>query len=114
MNAGTLFWVEWNLQNWARFQREGGLPDGAPTEASGGLQCYTSMDFDGMCERMDAELASITAVVVEQLAPAERCAIHAGYLEAVWRFREPFSVILDRSKLNVQQGLRKRGVWLGE
>jgi hypothetical protein len=109
------YWVDWNLENWARFQREGGLPKGAPDHASGGAKGFLNMDFDGMCERMDGDLASITGVVVAQLQPIERCALHHVYLEAVYQFRrEGLDTVLQRAKRNVEVGLRKRGVWLGE
>jgi hypothetical protein len=111
----TSYWVDWNLENWERFQREGGLPDGAPDRASGNMTNYLNMDFDGMCDRMDSDLASITAVVVAQLAPIERCALHHVYLSAVYRFRrEGLELVLTRAKKNVEAGLKKRGVWLGE
>lgn len=107
------YWLEWNMQNWRIWQISGGRPDGLPGIAAGGM-CAEHSDFDDMCQQMDVNLAITTEAVISDLSPVEQCAIHRKYLTAVYRFRELYHVVLERSLSKIKDGLRLKGVWLGK
>lgn len=106
--------LETILEIWARWMRSGGGPDGLPSRACVG-EGYSTLDHDsdGANERLDKWLAIACGTVIAGLAPAQRCALHRQYLEAVYRFKD-FEASLTRAKVNVAIGLRRRGVWLGD
>lgn len=114
------YWTEWNLENWARHMEGVELPEGMPEQASGGVQGYTSLDLDNEddYERMCGWLADTTSQVVAGLPGAERSAILHRYIAGApyefHRFKEPYGLALASAMELVQQGLRRRGVWLGE
>ena len=108
------YWVDWYLQNWVAWQHNSiGIDDSTTSQVA---ENYSStIDFDEACHRMDKRVGAITDVVINDLEPAEKCAIHHAYLQAVYRFnRETLEMALSRAKLKVQVGLRRKGVWLGE
>ncbi len=95
----------------------GELPDGMPSEGCGGVENFTT--YDNNSERayaaLDAWAAETTHAVINGLSPVERVAIYRAYVDAVYRFwREEYEVVLCRAKANVQAGLKRRGIWLGE
>lgn len=106
-------WLEHYLHLWASWMQSDELPEGCPDEASGGFLPYIDLDFDAMCERMDAEHAQIVNMVLMRLTPAERCAIHRQYLQAVYRVRD-FERVLEVSKQKVMHHLRNCGLWFGD
>jgi hypothetical protein len=103
------YYVDGYLDTWARLElTRKGLKDSMRYGAS-------SLSFDDMCSISDGRIADITDAVINDLLPAERAAIHHYYLEAVYAFpREAFETVLVRAKVQVQAGLRRKGVWLGE
>lgn len=109
--------LEWHLRNWARWMQAQELPDGCPTEASGGiLQNFSSSpDWDTVYEKNDAWCALNTDAAVRALAPSERAAIDHRYLESVWRFpRNNFEELLEAARMRVRATLIRRGVWVGD
>jgi hypothetical protein len=111
------YWIERLLRNWVSFMHGESKPDGLPDRASGGATCYTSLDLDNVAayENLDRDLAEKTNAVIDSLVPAERCAVYHRYLHAVFRFpRGDVDSLLARAKVNLEAGLRRRGVWLGE
>jgi len=116
LTKDSAYYVDWNLTNWAKWLSYGGLPEGLPDKASGGLENYTSLDrdSDGEYEKLDERLAEITDVVVSELDEPYKAVIKHAYgivrHVAVWRY----DAVLAQGKLMVQIGLSKRNVWLGE
>lgn len=115
----TLYWVEWNLENWARHMKGIDLPDGMPVRASGGIEVYTSLDLDSVSavEKMEAGLAETTGVVVASLPSAERSAIQHRYMDSqyeFWRFSLTYGDALASGMDLVEKGLTAKGVWLGQ
>lgn len=114
------WWTEWNLENWARHETAIDLPEGAPSEACGGIEGYTSLDLDNELayDRMTVELAQQTGLVIAALPEAEKNAIRHRYLPNVqfdfWRHTSAFGVALASAKELVQQGLRRRAIYLGD
>lgn len=109
--------VERLLRNWVTFMHGEAKPAGYPRKACGGVTNYTSLDLDNVAayENLDRELAEKTDAVIAGLTPVEQCAIHHVYLRAVYRFhREQLESVLDRAKLKIEIGLRRRDVWLGD
>ena len=105
------YWLEWHLRNWRDWLMSGGYPQGA-----GGTMLNVGAehaDFDDMCQTLDRTLAATTDAVVHDLPPNEQCALHRAYLQAVYRFREPFATVLFRAKVRVAINLERKGVWLG-
>lgn len=110
------WWTEWHLWNWSLWMHRGELPEGMPSEACSG-ENYTT--YDANSERaytaLDAWAAETTHMVVQGLDASERMAIHRCYLNAVYRFiRGNYLDLLEAAKANVQAGLKRRSVWLGE
>lgn len=121
MNAVAIkdahYWLEWNLENWARWMSGGARPQGLPRSASGGLSNYTTLDVNNerAYGKLDAWAASATNAAIDDLKPIEQCAISNAYLCSVWRFRNVNQAdVLASAKRNVVIGLRRRGIWLGE
>lgn len=108
--------VEALLRIWVAYMHGEAKPAGYPRKASGGVTNYTSLDLENIAayENLDRELAEKTDQVIAGLTPVEQCAVHHEYLHAVYRFREPLDEILERAKLKIEIGLRRRDVWLGD
>jgi hypothetical protein len=109
--------VEDLLRNWVTFMHGEAKPAGYPKRACGGVTNYTSLDLENVAayENLDRELAEKTDAVIAGLTPVEQCAVHHRYLRAVYRFhRESLEDVLDRARLKIEIGLRKRDVWLGD
>lgn len=109
--------LEPHMRNWVTWMHADLGPRGCPNRACGGARNYTSMDLDNVAayENLDRDLAERTDAVIDDLAPAERCAINHKYLHAVFRFnRESYEDVLARALVNVLAGLRRRNVWLAE
>lgn len=110
------WWIEFYLENWARWMDSGGKPDELPDHASGGAENYTSMDWetcDKSYEQMDLRNAVMTNAVIEDLGPIERAAIYCQYLAAVFKFnRHDFNAVLRLAKLRIGRGLERRGIYL--
>lgn len=106
--------LEGYLYDWARWMRsKDDLPQGCPTEASGGLQSYTGFDIDEMIDHMDADNAETTHLAIWRLPELERNAI---YFEreiirdvAIWRYE----VVLANAKARLLVELKKLGLWFG-
>lgn len=107
-------WLEHYLANWAQWMRVKDLPEGCPDEASGGFLPFIDLDFDAMCERMDAEHAEQTYEAIRTaLTPAEQCAIHHAYLQAVFFVRD-YPAVLLRAKQKLMHDLKRRGLWFND
>ena len=112
------WWTEWNLENWARVLSSGGLPDGAPGEACAG-ENFTSLDLDNdiAFDRMCESLAETTGIVVAALPEPQCQAIRHRYLGERYEWEKgigPYGVNLALAMPTMTEGLRARGVWLGE
>jgi hypothetical protein len=113
--------LEQHLRTWADWMRGPDRPDGLPTEASGGVENYSTIDrdSDSSYEKLDFWIAETTNTVIEDIGnrnPAQKAALYRAY-DIVSHFRFPrgnYLELLDAAKLAVSVGLRRRGVWLGE
>lgn len=104
----------WYLQNWARFMRAGGRPDGLPRQ-SAGLENYRTYDADNTLalDHNDTLLAIATDAAINDLEPIESCAIHHRYLYAVWRFpRNMLDKIVSRATLRIRIALERKGLFV--
>lgn len=110
------YWTEWNLSNWAKWMQHGGLPDGCPKEACGGLENYTTVDLDNekAYESLDERLAEATNAAIDDLQPASKSAIYREYGILKAYSGADYVAVLRLAKLEVREGLRLRNVWLGE
>lgn len=111
------YWLEWNLQNWARWMAGSEVPEGLPDRACGELQNYTTMYGDSELEydKLDGRLAESTNAAIEGLASvAEQCAIYNAYgVASVFRLRHgPETLVMAR--LHVAASLERRGIYLGD
>lgn len=110
------YWTESALLTWARFMRGRDLPDGLPGK-DGILEGFSGYDANSehAYDKLDGWIADTTHAVICGLVPAENAAIYHTYLQAVYRFpRSNYSEVLERARANVQAGLKRRGVWLGQ
>ncbi len=112
----AIYWLEWQLQNWAKWMRGDESPEGLPAEACGGmLTGYTHMgDSDAAYDKMDVTLAEATNAAIEGLEAVQQVAVYAAYgVAKVWRFGRQTDVLLH-AKANIMDSLRRRGIWLGD
>lgn len=107
------WYLDCNLDNWARYMQGMCKPDALPDHACGiGVSSATS--FDDLMDACNLRLAKITEAVICDLPTIEQCAIHHQYLAAVWRFqRAELPKLLTDAKAKIARGLLRRGVWLG-
>lgn len=109
------YWLQWNLENWARWMRSDEKPEGLPDRGCGGIVGYVSGGYDHgeSYDTMDVGLAEATNAAIEGLVPAEQCAIYVAYrVMSVYRMRD-YESALERAKAGVLKSLQMRGVWLG-
>ena len=109
---GTPARVEWHLDNWRRWKRTGGH-QGAYGHCAVGLSSGgNSQDFDDMAEQSDRRCAGIVDTLIDDLSPAQSCAIYAEYLHSVFRFpRGNFDQLIDSAKVALGRGLAMKGVY---
>ena len=110
------YWTESALLTWARFMRRNESPDGFPDHVAI-LETFSGYDANSehAYDKLDVWIADTTHAVICGLIPIENAAIYHIYLQAVYRFpRGNYSEVLERARANVQDGLRRRGVWLGD
>jgi hypothetical protein len=77
------------------------------------MGCSGSSDLDAMTATADRRCAEAVEAVLNELAPALRCAVHALHLAAVFRFRggpETIADLYDRATDAVRRGLMVRGI----
>jgi len=107
--------VDYVLVIWARWMRGYQAGIGFRNRSVGLETGGNSQTFDAMCEDADRALAKATNAAIEDLPPAQECAIHNAYLGAVWRFpRDNYAQTLEAAKLSVVIGLRRRHLWTWE
>lgn len=103
-----------HLQNWAFHMRAKELPEGLPESACGGIIGYKTVDWDsdGVYSRLDAELSDHCDAAVQNLEPAQRCAVYHEYgLTAVFQFpRLNRDMLLVRARHEIRATLLRRGV----
>jgi hypothetical protein len=103
--------LEWHLHNWARWMRAGGLTR-FRIVGGHGLRGFTHYSHDREAE--DAQSDTDTAVrvdaVIRDLSPAEREALQADYLGAVWRCATPLHLVLVLARERVGVGIRRLGI----
>jgi hypothetical protein len=109
------YWIDWHLNNWARWMHLGGKPAGFPSKGSGGAQGYTvySGDMDSSYSHSDGVVACATEAVISDLPPDEKWAIYRQYLDTDYRGDGPFMRSLEQGKRNVERGLKRKGMWMG-
>lgn len=108
-------YLESLLLDWAAWQRAGAGVDGYPEHSTGLSDGGASKSFDDMLETMDNQHAEVVETVINGLPPAQRCALHHAYLNAVYRFRNEmvYESALEQAKQAVRAGLRARNIYLG-
>lgn len=108
-------WLEHYLGLWSGWMRsKDDLPEGCPTEASGGATGYNSFDFDEMLDSMDIQHAQQTQyVIATALTETERnCVLHAyGFIRELAVVR--YEVVLVTAREKVKRGLMRAGLWFG-
>lgn len=109
---GTPERVEFHLDLWKRWkasgQHEGAYGSVAVGLSSGGA----SQAFDDMADASERRCARTVDVLIEDLPPAERCALHHEYLHAVFRFpRNNLDQLLASAKRAIGRGLAAKGIY---
>lgn len=109
------YWLEWQLENWARWMRSDEKPAGLPEKASGRCIGFLILgDSEAACEQMDIGLAEATNAAIEGLEALQQAAIYATYgVASVWTWKR-CNRILAIAKAIVAASLKRRGVWMGE
>lgn len=104
-------WVEEYLNSWARYMREDDSRLGPPKKAagfvSGGLGGYREKIAEEWQAEIDDRAINIIEAALEDLTPAEQCAVHHIKLDAVYRFhREPAVDIYLRARQKIGAKLK--------
>lgn len=109
------YWIDWHLQNWARWMNLGGKPTGFPNRGSGGAANYSvyTGDMDSAYSYSDGVIARATEAVISDLPEDEKLAINRKYLDETYRGDERFNIALERAKVAVERGLKRKGMWMG-
>lgn len=114
------YWVERHLTTWCAWKHGWYGPDGLPSESCAG-ENYQSLDRDSEAayDKLDSWIAETCQVVIDDIGnryPAQKAALYRAYdIVSAFRFpRDNYEILLQAAKGNVLQGLRRRGVWLGE
>lgn len=110
---GTPQRVEFHLKNWQSWMRSGQEVDGFPSTTPGTVNWSIKSDVDGMINRFERQNAEIVDMIIHQdLAPAERAAIHHRFLHAVYAFpRDNLRSLLASAKLKIGASLRQRCIY---
>jgi hypothetical protein len=109
MSDSRLEWHMWNWEQW-QFQQRGHYGRGYPSRGLSGMGASGSSDLDAMIATADRRCAEAVEVVLNDLAPALRCAVHAVHLAAVFRFRDDVESLYDRATEAVRRWLMARGI----
>lgn len=112
--VSAIEYCEQLLHQWARWMRHASEVRGYPSRSCG-IQCGgASKSLDELGDEMDAQLVRSMDAVIADLPHVERAAVHHQWLAAVWRLREPQSVVYRRAQQNIIAGMRRRGWWMGD
>lgn len=108
MSDDRLEWHLWNWEQW-HYQQKGHYGRGYPKRAHGPMGASGSSDFDQMVAAADTRCALAVEAILNDLPPAQRCAVHAVHLAAVYHLRNLQSSY-DHATEAVRAGLTKRGI----
>lgn len=97
------------LLDWARWMRRGVLTGGYLNSAVGCVGGGYSTSFEDMLEATQVRIDRTIDAIIHGLPPAQICALHHAYLNAVYRFRD-FEPTLLQAKAQVGIEARRRGV----
>lgn len=104
-------WIDYHLDNWARWLCRGGGTRGYPARAVGCTSWGDAWDDEDRHARIADQHAAITDAVIADLPHAERLAILHRYAIAVVRWRPGvYAEALARGREKVRRGLTRRGV----
>lgn len=113
-------WTERHLVTWRSWKHGWYGPKGY-ADGSLVVENYSTIDrdSDAAYERLDEWIALTCEAVINGLGnqhPAQKAALYRAYdITATFRFpRDNYQAVLTQAKASVQDGLRRRGVWLGE
>lgn len=103
--------VEFHLQNWAQWQKTGGVV--GMYGGSGSPDYCQSIDFDDMCDSMDRRNAKTLDAWIQDLPALQRLAIYNAYLHSVYRLRgqRPSEEHLLSAKFVIGKKLVKWGLY---
>lgn len=108
---GTPERVLWHLHNWSSWMSSGRTVDRLPRRSVGIGNSHSS-SFEDMAEASDVRCAMITDAIINDLPPAQACAVMRQYLESVYRFpRDNFAQQLEEAKRVIGIKLAIRGVY---
>jgi hypothetical protein len=115
VTMGTADRVDYHLDQWAIWKR-GGWTAHMRSGGSGTPDYTGSTHVEDMEEQMDARCARIMDTLIDDMAvlsPAQACAVHHHYLNAVYRFsdRYPLGRALREAKVWLGKGLVRKGIY---
>lgn len=104
--------LEWHLWNWAQWHaRDYKVGRGYPPRGLSGMGCSGASDFDSMVAAVDARCAAAVEAILDGMPPAQRGAIHAIHLHAVYRFpRLNLQACYEGACERLRKGLDSRGI----
>jgi hypothetical protein len=108
MSDDRLEWHLWNWEQW-QFRQRGSYGRGYPSRGLSGMGCSGSSDLDAMIANADVRCAKAVEAILGECSPAERAAVHAMHLAAVFRLRD-LKGAYDRATERVRKGLERRGI----
>ena len=102
--------LDFHLGNWARWMRSGEHVQGYKHGAAGCVGGGYSGDFDDMVLAADRRSAAIMDSLIQDLPPAQVCAIHTTWINSVWRFKD-YEATYQRACDNLLVGMNRKGLW---
>jgi hypothetical protein len=105
-----LDWVDWHLENWARFTRLKTYRHELDYVVSHFLSVAGSMDFDGMCAVADENAAKAVDAILDGFPSAQQCAVRKIHLGEAWQFpRNNMDELYDIARESLGIELHARG-----
>lgn len=105
--------LDFHLGNWARWMRSGEHVQGYKHGAAGCVGGGYCGDFDDMVASSDRHTAAIVDVLIADLPPAQSCAVHSMWLNAVYRFKseQAFDTAYLKACESLLIGMDRKGLW---
>lgn len=104
--------LDFHLGNWAAWMRSGEHVQGYKHTAAGCVGGGYTSDFDDMVAGADRRTAAIMDTLINDLPPAQSCAVHHTWLTAVYRFpKRNFDDMYAKACETLLVGMARKGLW---
>ena len=102
-----------HLGNWAAWMRSGEHVKGYKHGAAGCVGGGYYGDFEDMVATADRHTAAIMDTLINDLPPAQSCAVHHTWINAVYRFKSEmaYDTAYGKACETLLDGMDRKGLW---